>query len=388
MDFIKIQRRLIDLLLRIPTLQEYSGRSSLLQGLPYVSLNRSQSDARLDLNNIISELNGLGRLTKEGGMRLVIVVVENALSYVPDGSEIADELHEVNRRLEDYYGGDVQPQPVQPVTNKTYESLVFGKQRDTRLQYSFIQQAQITASSVARLTVPRIFDGVSDGSGMYGTGWIIAPGILITNHHVIDARNTTPPPDGLGGEHANPADFEAQAQTLIARFDYHAERKDSQYFECQNAKLLAANMQLDYAVIELEQADKIANREPIRLVSAQPALKRGARMNIVQHPKGGPLRYAIRNNFFVRTANHPAFLFYQTDTEPGASGSPVCNDEWQVVALHHASASVPPDVVPQEVVDGKPLIVTVLNEAIQIHKILDDLPMDIRQSISVAQGIG
>ena len=161
MDFIKLQRRLVNLLTRIPTLHTFSGRDSLLQGLPYVSLSRSENDALLDLNNIISGLNRLGRLTKEGGTRPVIVVVENALSYVPDGGEIADELQEVYRQLEEYYGGDVQPQPVQPVINKTYEALIFGEQRDTRLQFSFIQQAQIAASSIARLTVSRIFNWCS-----------------------------------------------------------------------------------------------------------------------------------------------------------------------------------------------------------------------------------
>jgi endonuclease G, mitochondrial len=32
----------------------------------------------------------------------------------------------------------------------------------------------------------------------------------------------------------------------------------------------------------------------------------------------------------------PEFLHYQTDTAPGSSGSPVFNDQWEVVALHHS----------------------------------------------------
>lgn len=32
----------------------------------------------------------------------------------------------------------------------------------------------------------------------------------------------------------------------------------------------------------------------------------------------------------------PAFLHYHTDTAPGSSGSPVFNDQWEVVGLHHS----------------------------------------------------
>ena len=36
-----------------------------------------------------------------------------------------------------------------------------------------------------------------------------------------------------------------------------------------------------------------------------------------------------------------SFLHYEADTEPGSSGSPVFDDGWEVVALHHASVRAP-----------------------------------------------
>jgi endonuclease G len=55
---------------------------------------------------------------------------------------------------------------------------------------------------------------------------------------------------------------------------------------------------------------------------------------VIQHPGGAPKKIALRNNKLVDLFDD--FLHYTTDTDRGASGSPVFNDQWQVVALHHA----------------------------------------------------
>ena len=46
------------------------------------------------------------------------------------------------------------------------------------------------------------------------------------------------------------------------------------------------------------------------------------------------------------TANQVVNIFghrlqYTTDTQPGSSGSPVLNDEWKAVALHHSGGNLP-----------------------------------------------
>ena len=65
MEFIDIQRKLVDTLLKIPAMETPSGRTSLLDGLPDPGLIRDQSIARLDLNRMIGGLENMGRLTKE-----------------------------------------------------------------------------------------------------------------------------------------------------------------------------------------------------------------------------------------------------------------------------------------------------------------------------------
>ena len=60
----------------------------------------------------------------------------------------------------------------------------------------------------------------------------------------------------------------------------------------------------------------------------------GEYLNIIQHPNGEPKQVAVRENRLV--ARLDSFLHYETDTAPGSSGSPVFNDQWEVVALHHS----------------------------------------------------
>ena len=55
----------------------------------------------------------------------------------------------------------------------------------------------------------------------------------------------------------------------------------------------------------------------------------------MQHPRGEKKQVALRENRIVDIPDR--FLHYAADTEPGSSGSPVFNDQWEVVALHHAS---------------------------------------------------
>lgn len=60
----------------------------------------------------------------------------------------------------------------------------------------------------------------------------------------------------------------------------------------------------------------------------------GEYLSIIQHPRGEVKQLAARENRLIDLL--PNFLHYHTDTEPGSSGSPVFNDQWEVVGLHHS----------------------------------------------------
>ena len=207
-EFRDIQDHLVDTLLMDPSMMwSVDKRSSLLQGIPLAPIVRSQSDGRLDLNNIVYGLNCLGRL--RNGARPLFVVIDNALRDYRDGGEIYDKLTACRGDLAAYY--DAQAQPPLPTTREdeiALEALVFGRYRDTRLSYAFILGAERTARSVTRLTVPRIIEGRRQQDFVLGTGWLISKGIVLTNHHVISARERNGEPDsersrygGPGGEY-------------------------------------------------------------------------------------------------------------------------------------------------------------------------------------------
>ena len=59
----------------------------------------------------------------------------------------------------------------------------------------------------------------------------------------------------------------------------------------------------------------------------------GEFVNIIQHPEGDYKQIVLRENQLVSRLD--TVLHYLADTSPGSSGSPVFNDQWEAVALHH-----------------------------------------------------
>jgi V8-like Glu-specific endopeptidase len=228
------------------------------------------------------------------------------------------------------------------------------------------------------------------GGHVFGTGWLIATGLLVTNHHVIKARR---PYESA----ATPQEFEQQARGSVAWFGYDVDS----HTEYRCVDLVHASNALDYAMLRL--AEKSIDNVPsvdwsfLKVVRIQPSLAPGVRLNVIQHPGGRVKEIALRTNFYVGSV--PDYHFhYLSDTEGGSSGSPVLDDHWQVVGLHHAW-----DYYDRYYKDrpirfnslglqyAKPSkfsdqIVAAINEGILIHAILNDLPGSVRQEIERAQG--
>ena len=73
----------------------------------------------------------------------------------------------------------------------------------------------------------------------------------------------------------------------------------------------------------------------VRLHSALSPIEVNMPVKIIQHPLGGPKTSSFDKVTAV-TMNH---IRYDTSTKSGSSGSPVVNNQFQLIALHHGGCA-------------------------------------------------
>ncbi|MFD8819784.1 trypsin-like serine peptidase [Streptomyces sp. NPDC059627] len=227
---------------------------------------------------------------------------------------------------------------------------------------SFLPRGVRAAATVARISLR------SDGRELpLGTGFLVSPRLLMTNHHVL--------PDA---DSARSCFVEFNAQVTVDNVPDTVVRT-----EFAPDTLFVAHEPLDFALVALAPVDgKVPPGEVFgwnRLSAQTGKLVVGELVNIVGHPSGRLKELALRDNkVLVRLDD---FLHYRTDTEPGNSGSPVFNDQWEVVALHHSGV---PETDPQGHVlrkdgkvwqpsDGDDAVSWVANEGVRISSVLGHL---------------
>lgn len=184
--------------------------------------------------------------------------------------------------------------------------------QDTMLDIAFLQRGLDRARGVCLLTAKFA------GKTFYGTGFRIGTRTLLTNHHVLH--------DWAGGGRP--------ASSVEAAFGYEVDvdgrLREAIRVPCE-AATIRGDRPDDFAVIlaaaSLPEDSTILPLEPTATVAVDD------RVYIVQHPQGLPKKIALAHNL-VRYVDAEV-VQYWTDTEAGSSGSPVFNDDWRVVALHH-----------------------------------------------------
>lgn len=75
---------------------------------------------------------------------------------------------------------------------------------------------------------------------------------------------------------------------------------------------------------------------PCPIASALPLRAGDPRVLIIGHPGGGGLSFSMSDNALIDYDDLGPRVHYRTPTEGGSSGSPVFNNDWEVIAVHHA----------------------------------------------------
>lgn len=177
----------------------------------------------------------------------------------------------------------------------------------------------------------------------YGTGSLVSPDLLLTNHHVL-------PDAGTAGFSVIEFDYQDGVDGLP---------RPVRAFPLDPDRFFAADRALDFALVAVKAtAEDLRPFGFNRLIGSEGKAIVGDFVTIVQHPGGGKKQVALRENRVVDVLDE--FLHYETDTEPGSSGSPVFNDQWEIVALHHASVPA----------TGHAEYGGFLNEGIRVSKLL------------------
>ena len=231
------------------------------------------------------------------------------------------------------------------------------------MEASFLEAGYLASRSVGRVEV-RSGSGRVEG---YGTGFMISPRLLMTNNHVLE---------NVEAATGSRIEFNYQAApdgTLLAPVA----------FPLDPAAFFMTDEVLDYTVVAVAVANgnlrKLNEFGWNRLIEAEGKVLLGESLNIVQHPSGEPKQLSLRENDLVDRLEN--FLQYQSDTAQGSSGSPVFNDEWEVVALHHSGVPRKDEAENILTVDGRlwepamgdGQIDWIANEGVRVSRVLRHL---------------
>lgn len=204
--------------------------------------------------------------------------------------------------------------------------LPLGVERRLGPSLDFVGLAPSEQARKAGRPVARIVDTVSVNFEPRGfaTGFLVAPDLLMTNWHVFPSR--------------------ADAEGCGANFLYEENERGLSrgiLFALEPGRFFVSDKDLDFAIVAVasrtDRGELLADLGQITLIEARPKILKGQPVNIIQYPEGGAKQYAISQNRLVDILEADGFLQYETDTLEGSSGAPAFSDQWELIALHHAS---------------------------------------------------
>jgi hypothetical protein len=287
-------------------------------------------------------------------------------------------------------------QKLPPLTSSNLAEILSIEAKDRESFFQNYETEPLNALSVEKLRklMPMPF----------GTAFLVGKNYLLTNHHVLPNRE--------------------QANEFLAQFGYERDVFGRLTLPVQyelDGSFFVTNKALDYTLVKLhpdsnlgEAGDRFGylrmledprtiappltpeEAEARELVSSlsqdvQERLNKpnlhgeylglpGEPVNIIQHPKGQPKEIVLSSNRVQQITED--FIRYEADADFSSSGSPVLNQQWQLVGLHHASlADEKFNIVGQEGVRISRITEDLVNQRVM----LDFSVVRLRDAIAIIQ---
>lgn len=239
---------------------------------------------------------------------------------------------------------------VAPLVDATYNSLVEknttgaqSENNEVKLEKVFGDDSFKTYKwymlGAARcLAVARIGRDSSKG---FGTGFLLKgkdlkddlgeEWILLTNAHVVSL---------------DPAEKSLRPEEAIAIFEAIDSNEEFKDFEII---WTSPSGELDATLLRFSRGDQERLNELTKGIKIYPVSKYlpavenppAQKVYVIGHPSGGTLQISFQDNLLI-DHDKIAKIHYRTPTEGGSSGSPVFNQQWDLIGLHHAGGNAVP----------------------------------------------
>jgi endonuclease G, mitochondrial len=181
---------------------------------------------------------------------------------------------------------------------------------------AFLKHGVDQAASVCRIEIAE--------QGAIGTGFLVSRDLLLTNYHVFEDS-------GL-------ADHLSQWRLGFGRMTSGTGTETTgQTFRLADSPIVHSSPteKLDYVLLRVESAILEARAiHPVDYIPQSP--RKGTGIHVLQHPDGEAMKIVFGTNGITGVYEDNGLIQYISQTSTGSSGSPCFNDDWQLVALHHA----------------------------------------------------
>ena len=210
--------------------------------------------------------------------------------------------------------------------NEARELQSFWRAESEIWDMGFLKRGVDQAAAVCRIEL-------SNGKAI-GTGFLLAPNYLLTNYHVL-APNLDSDPSAYLSE-------------MVLRFATLTDTTGHETFgpvrklTTNPLRKFSCTHELDYALLELE-VDQSQSTHVVRLpmdLSGGGAIATNDSIHLLHHPSGQTLKASLGSRSGI-TGVYPAkgLVQYVSKTTQGSSGAPCFNEQWELVAIHHAEVS-------------------------------------------------